>query len=205
MPVISPATSLPIKVAVEGVWYTEPFANVFHVAMEGVNLPTETELGAVASTVINRYDAEFSQLIGGAAQFTRAVASTLGANPLSAEFVPPTALTGGRSGDALPGNVSQVLTWVTGSGGRSGRGRTYLPGMTESALDGTNPNMFNATYVALCKTAAAAFITGINADPGTSFRDLTFIVYSPTTAVMRSVISANATPLLDTQRRRVRK
>ncbi len=204
MPVISPLTSLPVKVAIEGTWYGQPWANVFHVAIDGVNLPTETELAGVASIMLDTYDVNFSGLIGAPAQFTRAVASTLGLNPLSAEFVPPAPLTGAKPGDGLPGNVSQVLTWVTGSGGRSGRGRTYLPGQVETNLDGSNPNVFSAAYVALCKTSAVDFKNAVNLGQAGGTRQMTLIVYSPTTGVMRSVSSVNATPLLDTQRRRVR-
>lgn len=59
-----------------------------------------------------------------------------GQDDVSAEYVPPTPVSGGDGSPALPGNVAFAVTHLTGLAGRSNRGRTFFGLLTESQVTG---------------------------------------------------------------------
>lgn len=52
------------------------------------------------------------------------------------QFVIPWGVHGTNSGDPLPNQVSALISWQTAVRLRRARGRTYLPGFTETGSDG---------------------------------------------------------------------
>lgn len=92
-------------------------------------------------------------------------------------YVPPEAGNGGGSGSALPSYCSAVVSIRTNEGGRSKRGRMYLPGIPESdtqvsSLDTEMP--FWEAIVAFVACVATKFILG-DPVPANSFQ---MMVYS---------------------------
>lgn len=53
-----------------------------------------------------------------------------------AVVAPTSPVTGGRAGQSLPNNVAVCITHYTAQRGRSGRGRTYVPGLSENDQGG---------------------------------------------------------------------
>jgi hypothetical protein len=70
---------------------------------------------------------------------------------------------GASATDSLPNNVAAVITHETNLRGRSGRGRTYMPGMSEAnQTDG----LFGGAYMVTLLTAFADFIMATEAGSG---------------------------------------
>jgi hypothetical protein len=70
---------------------------------------------------------------------------------------PVTPVTGGRSGQSLPNNVAVCITHYTAQRGRSGRGRSYVPGVSENDQGG------NLIVSAVTTPLLAAFNTDLPA------------------------------------------
>lgn len=103
--------------------------------------------------------------------------------------------------DELPAQVALVVSHRTGLSGRSHRGRTYLPGLTEANVDGNTVN-------AAALTTAALYFTDLRT--ALALENLDLVVYSlyhdnlprvdpVATAVIAQVINSR----VDTQRRRL--
>jgi len=92
-------------------------------------------------------------------------------------YVHPEAVQGDVAGDHLPSFCSAVVSIRTNEGGRSKRGRMYLPGIPESATQGSvfdTGGQFWAKYVAFLACVAQKFILG-DPVPANSFQ---MMVYS---------------------------
>jgi hypothetical protein len=61
-------------------------------------------------------------------------------SPSNPQFVVPWNVAGTASGAPLPNAVAAMISWSTALRGRSFRGRSYLPGFTESVSDGNSPD-----------------------------------------------------------------
>lgn len=94
-------------------------------------------------------------------------------------------IVGGSSSDALPPQVAMVISLRAPISGRRGRGRVYIPGLTEAALDA------DGTIADTTRTPwAASMVTLIDAledDPGLD-------VYAPTVMVTSAGRSTGVRP-----------
>ncbi len=103
--------------------------------------------------------------------------------------------------DAAPNNSAVIVSHRTTQTGRSGRGRTYVPGISETdVVDG----LLSTAYVNEVTTNWGLFITGV--ETATSWE---FVVAQRwadgvqlTTGVMREVVTEIITRHIGTQRRR---
>lgn len=114
---------------------------------------------------------------------------------------PPDSLivtTAGNSGDSvnpsLPANVAACLSLSAASGGRSGRGRIYLPGISEEYV--TNSSLSNP-FITATIAGFVSFATQAAVEHG-----WVPAVYSRTDGISRSVLSVGMSTVVDTQRRR---
>jgi hypothetical protein len=81
-------------------------------------------------------------------------------------ITPITGITaGGVAGDALPSYCSAVCSIRTAFGGRSGRGRMYVPGIPEASTDGSKILVESTTWTQLLAFAACLATKFIHLDP----------------------------------------
>lgn len=117
---------------------------------------------------------------------------------------PPEVLTvtsNGNAGDStqesLPANVSSCLSIAAGSGGRSGRGRIYLPGISSEYVISSK---LTSGFISATVAAYLAFASDVATNHG-----WVPAVYSRTEGVSRIVLSVGMSDVVDTQRRRTQR
>lgn len=103
------------------------------------------------------------------------------------------ALTGTDVGEMLPFQCATVVSLLTASATRSGRGRFYLPPLAASVLDG---GRISAASLATLDTAWTAFFDSLNTS------GLTVVVRNRASHISTGVTSARVGDVIDTQRRR---
>lgn len=103
------------------------------------------------------------------------------------------ALTGVGAGEMLPFQCATVVSLLTASATRHGRGRFYLPPLAALVLDG---GRISAASLAVLDTAWTAFFASLNTD------NVTPVVRNRTGHVSTTVTSARIGDVIDTQRRR---
>ena len=103
------------------------------------------------------------------------------------------ALTGVDAGEMLPFQCATVISLLTASATRHGRGRFYLPPLAVSTLD---TGRTSAAAIAVLDTAWTAFFDSLNTD------GVTPVVRNRTGHVSTTVTSARVGNVIDTQRRR---
>jgi hypothetical protein len=104
---------------------------------------------------------------------------------------------GVAAGDNLPNEVCLVVSWRTGSGARTARGRNYLSGFTTAAQVGADDIPSGATAETV--EAALEWATAIHDAPEA---EGTLVVFSRKLETSRIVLSAYVDNAWDTQRRR---
>lgn len=103
------------------------------------------------------------------------------------------ALTGTDVGEMLPFQCATVVSLLTASATRSGRGRFYLPPLAASVLDG---GRISAASLATLDAAWTAFFDSLNTS------GLTVVVRNRASHISTGVTSARVGDVIDTQRRR---
>jgi len=103
------------------------------------------------------------------------------------------ALTGVAAGEMLPFQCATVVSLLTASATRHGRGRFYLPPLAVSVID---QGRVSSASLAVLDTAWTAFFASLNTD------NITPVVRNRTGHVSTTVTSARIGDVIDTQRRR---
>lgn len=120
----------------------------------------------------------------------------------SIEVTPPTATgaaLGAAGGTASVAAACTLIRWSTGGGGRSGRGRTYLPGLaTVSVAAG------GREYTASYKTTVATQINAYLANSVWTTNNVRPAVLSFTKGSAREIVTGTLSPVVGVQRRRMR-
>lgn len=161
-----------------------------------------TELDDLANAVITAWTDNLKPLVTNqmSLQYVEATA-------LDSESAPQRTISSGAVGDSTdppsPGNVTWATKFSTGLTGRSNRGRMFLVGLTDGAVDG---NTIASLAVANFQAAIIGFFQDIETATG-----LTHVVVSycnngswRTTAVVNPVLSYLWTDnFVDSQRRRL--
>lgn len=127
------------------------------------------------------------------AYLTRSITARLVGGTVQHEESDSTA--GTRTGDILAPQLSPTVTWSTRFATRSARGRTYLPGITES--DGANGETTTSLQDAM-DLWARAMIGDLNGAQAT----WTFSVHSYVHGTTRDVTGYRVNRVIRTQRRR---
>ena len=103
------------------------------------------------------------------------------------------ALTGVNAGEMLPFQCATVISLLTASATRHGRGRFYLPPLATGTVDG---GLISAATITSLDTAWTAFFDSLNTD------GLNPVVRNRTGHISTPVTSARVGNVFDTQRRR---
>jgi hypothetical protein len=174
------------------------WANVMHFNPTGTPI---ISIQDAAEAFFTNYDVELGASMQNVVRFNSVSYVDL-SSPTgdSGTYVPPAAGSGSATGESVPPNVSVLAQW-TATGGRSQRnGRSYLPGLDESSVDGTgtiNPTTTDAWSANLVSFADAMDADGLS---------LCIVSASGTdTGVARTVTGMACSNLVATQRRRVRR
>lgn len=204
MPALPDAAAI-VRVRVTGTMNGSPFNNIFHLQYSGA-APTVSNLNAVCADVLSAWQTNFKSLCPSTVVLSGADAADLtNAGAASGSATDTTA--GTRSGTAMPNNVAACITWKVNNRYRGGHPRTYLPaGVIADVVTG---NRWTDAFTAAADTAAAAFLTAINAiSVGGSTYKLVCLSYTRdkvklTTPVPYSIQSGLVDHRPDSQRRRL--
>ena len=159
------------------------------------NLSTADAATAFADALTAAWGAGMDDLTTADIDLTLASAATLDpatdAQVTRAEVV--LALTGVAAGEMLPFQCATVISLLTNSATRHGRGRFYLPPL---AVSQTDQGRVSAAAMIVLDTAWTAFFDSLNTD------GVTPVVRNRTGHVSTTVTSARVGNVIDTQRRR---
>lgn len=123
------------KVAVVTTTGFTTLVNTFHFSRPGAwGLP---ELNVLVLTVGTAWVNDIMPALSSDQVLARVEGRGLRAqDDVSAEYVPPSQVSGGDSSPSLPGNVAFAVTHLTGLTGRANRGRTFFGLLTEGQVTG---------------------------------------------------------------------
>jgi len=194
-----------VRVRVVGVVNSSPFNNLFHLQYSGA-APTVAQLNALCASVLTAWQTNFKSLCPSVVVLSGADAQDLtNAGAASGSATDTTA--GTRSGTAMPNSVAACITWKINNRYRGGHPRTYLPAGV--VADVTGGNRWTDGFVASADTAAAAFLTAMNAitEGGATYK-MVCLSYvrnkiKLTTPVPYTIQSSLVDHRPDTQRRRL--
>jgi hypothetical protein len=148
-----------VRVRVAGSVDTEVFNNIFHLQYTG-GAPTTANLNAVCAAVLTAWQTNFKALCPASVVLSGADAQDL-TTALSATGAATDTTAGTRSGTAFPNSVAACITWKINVRYRGGHPRTYLPAGVLADLQ--SGNRWTDAFVSAADTAAAAFLTAMNA------------------------------------------
>lgn len=149
----------------------------------------------VAQALAHEFHTQAKTLMSASTTLRSIVARALDGSGNSQAFALPTGLTGTAAGTLITAYAT-LLRWQTSGNGRSGRGRTYVPGFTSELLESNGRAM---SPVGL--TRAQAVVTALTDDAGGS---APFAVISRTKGTYSPVLSGTVSPIVGIQRRRLR-
>ncbi len=112
-------------------------------------------------------------------------------------------VTAGGTGSPLPQNSAVLFHKRSASAGRRNRGRFYLPGMSEGAVDATG--RLAAADVTAFNNIAANFLAGVRASGSVAEMVILHSLGISPTGPPAVVTSLLTDPVIATQRRRLRK
>lgn len=105
-------------------------------------------------------------------------------------------LVGGQTDSPVPPNTALLVEKRTAVGGRSGRGRFYLPGVPEGSVPGSG--ILTVTIQGFWQARADAFLTALE-----TFSTGMYVLHN-TSSDPTSVTDLQVDPVVATQRRRLR-
>lgn len=161
-------------------------------------LAPNTSLGA---TWRDAFCGRFMPLVSGSVQVVGATLRDV-SGPAGQVFeiaAPTTNATGGRGPGRPVAAAALLVKWSTETGGRSGKGRTFLPAPQSSDIN-ADGRTYNATFAGLVATAANAYAT----DQNLAAVNLKPAVLSFTKGAAYPIVSGVCAPVVGIQRRRMR-
>lgn len=124
-------------------------------------------------------------------------------NVCKAEYRFTPQISGGKTGSLLPLQNALVASLDSARGGRSGRGRVFLPGLTEAIYFGSGAPVVNNTDQVLIAEGVATFLNSCSVDDDLSNTYISPIVTSATNPITYGKINqVRVGRVIDTQRRR---
>lgn len=165
----------------------------------GLNATESTDDLAIVNAAFAAFQTRFKAFFYSAYTIKRADARlNRGAGIISvSSSATPVAGTG--SSQPLPQNCAYLIHKQTAAGGRSGKGRWYMPSAAEGVVDSVG-NIDSATITAM-NTACAGYISDMGAIIGV---DSTFLLHSLVGDIPNAVVSMVLDGKIATQRRRLR-
>jgi hypothetical protein len=158
MPALPDAAAI-VRVRVIGTVNGAPFNNIFHLQYDAA-APSVANLNTLCADVLTAWQTNFKSLCPSTVVLASADAQDLtNAGAASGSATDTTA--GTRSGTAMPNSVAACITWRINNRYRGGHPRTYLPAGVIADVSGGN--RWTDAFVTAMNTAAAAFLTALNA------------------------------------------
>jgi len=158
MPPLPDAAAI-VRVRVVGSVSGTTFNNVFHLQYSGA-APSVANLNALCTSVLTAWQTNFKSLCPSSVVLASADAQDL-TNAAAATGLATDTTAGTRAGTAMPNSVAACITWKINNRYRGGHPRTYLPAGV--IADITGGNRWADAFVTSAQTAAAAFLTAMNA------------------------------------------
>lgn len=203
-----PQVAIPFaaRVAVKLTTPSEELINVFHVANAGLTEATAQLVAAEFATFYTGVSGAgagnrgIRDLLATSVQLSSITVQEIDAVP----YLPPYeffySVAGTDAGDELAPQTAFMIQWRTPSGGRSGKGRTFLGGFTENVNDdATSIGRPTDAFVDAVANAADDLMSRLD----TLGADLSVVSYVD--VVARKVTSCRLTNRWATQRRRARR
>jgi hypothetical protein len=194
-----------VKAILRQLYFGQEVQNVLWFTSE--NPIIDVTLGGVAAALIDWWTTEMAPLknINHSLYEVRVVGQDDASFP---EHVSSTAVAGTVTGDGLPGSVALVVTFHTLFRGKSFRGRAYMGGIPEAAIeDATHSNTANGGYTGDLLAAFAAlvptYIVPVDATMIHVVASHFAAKVARVTAVTSAVIQYTANSAFDSQRRRL--
>ena len=192
-----------IHITLRGTWAGQDTINDLYFHQEGVD-PTFSDVLALTDLIATWWDGALKPLTNESFTLNEVVGRGLTTviSPMARTFV---ALgQGGVSGEAVPNNVNPAITFQSDIGGRSGHGRNFIPGMSNSDVTG---NFLESAQASSLVEAYAQLLPGGSMDPApwkwSVLSRQAFGVVLPT-ATAYGIIAVSFTDLVvDSQRRRL--
>jgi hypothetical protein len=158
MPPLPDAAAI-VRVRVAGTVNSSPFNNLFHLQYSGA-APTVAQLNALCTSVLTAWQTNFKALCPSSVVLAGADAQDL-TNASAATGAATDTTAGTRAGTAMPNSIAACITWKINNRYRGGHPRTYLPAGVVADVSGGN--RWTDAFVTAADSAAAAFLTAMNA------------------------------------------
>jgi hypothetical protein len=198
------------KIVVDGSFGGHTFAAIQHAALGDVgNVPTQTEMDALATAVRNAWKSTFLPLQANGYQLGQVLCEQL-ATIGGLTSVATGADSGGDiSSGNLPNQVACCVSWLENAHYRGGHPRTYVGGFKQGVMADTVN--FSATFRTQMQTAAVNYLAAVNAAAGGNVWHLGCVHYhgkvltAPGVPRFLPFTGSTVNSRIDTQRRRLGK
>jgi hypothetical protein len=115
------------------------------------------------------------------------------------ELGAPANPTGSGGAASSVASAATLIKWSTGGGGRSGKGRSFIPGLSQSQV-GADGRSYQAGYAATVQQAVSAYL----GNPGLGSQGLLPAVLSFSKGQAQVILSGGLSGTIGVQRRRMR-
>lgn len=136
-------------------------ANIMYVSYPDAD-PAASDLVTLAGQIRAAWGTHIMPLVHADVSLTQTVLTRIDGTEV--QGIDTTAVAGGNGTTSLmPPHVAACISWHINRAYRGGHPRTYLSGMTQGDLVGSGWNLLTTSYAGTLATAAAAFVTAVNA------------------------------------------
>lgn len=202
-------TDLPnvARVALAGTFDAERFVNVIHFRKVDNSAFSTTDLSGLlgmlddASTNSHAWTSIWANMDSGAVIDTMTARTLDSTTPI--EVSTSVSLAGGGAGNNLPPMLCAVVKWQSLLATRSGRGRTYLTGLSVGMVSTSNSDRLESTFLAALAADVLAFAQYWSGDPTYRFTILSEKNRQANVPTPYSdVLAGSVNPTIGVQRRR---
>lgn len=166
----------------------------------GATGPSAVPTQEVATAWRDLFWSSFSPLMAGAATCTGAIVRQVdGPDGVVVEVGPPAVPGGGGGQGGVLLAACTLIKWSTTRGGRSGKGRLFLPAVPGSFISGDG-----RTYLAAAQSAVATAVNAYIANDGPASALVNPSVLSFTKGVASPITAGSLAAVVGVQRRRMR-
>lgn len=204
--------SFSARVAFEGTYGAAKWANIMWLMTEATGVPGTPDVDALATGMYTQYATHFAPILSNWWHLARCDVTYFPAGTEVVVYGEHQADTPGAVSEAKPASASNaaVVSWIANVYWRGGKPRTYFCGVPAADLDGTVQLL--PAFTSSLDTAAAAFISGVNAYATAPFTSVTLSLmsfFSKKAGAARPqafpITGAKVGSRIDSQRRRLGK
>lgn len=170
----------------------------------GVGTVDVEDVDAIAASVAAAWDDGHMDDLYVADCTLKEVLVKQGPNDTGPQSLLPVNADGNASGDAGYAGAALLIQKNTGLGGRSNRGRMYLPGIAEAAID--EGGVVESGYLSSAQTVATQFLNELSApDSSPHIQSPMVVLHSSGSEAPPQVLSLVVSSVMATQRNRQRR